>query len=111
MHEQRLETLIAAYRSARGSDALTDERIVELFRLEEERVASAVTLSEVLVPLLAEVLRTSPAGLPDTRHRAPDHRGDAAQKAARSAGGASIADFIDGMLAQDDAASSQRRRK
>ncbi len=107
---RKLDELVTAYRVAHGQDALPDERIRVLLLDEQERVASAAALSEMVAPLLAQRLQLPSAAAPRAR-RAPargvDHR-----PADLPQGAPAIADLIDGMLAQelDTLAAVKRRR-
>jgi hypothetical protein len=95
-----LMTLLAAIRAPGESDAAITERLNAIFAAEAERVANAAVLAEILVPMLTEQLRplaaSSSAPIPvPTSVVAPPL---AKPKQPRPA---SIADFIDDMIAQE----------
>ena len=95
-----LMTLLAAIRTPGDSDAAITERLNAVFAAEAERVANAAVLAEILVPMLTEQLRplgassAAPTPVP-TPVAAPPV---AKPKQPRPA---SIADFIDDMIAQE----------
>jgi hypothetical protein len=101
-----LMTLLAAVRAPGESDAIVTDRLNALFATESERVANAAVLAEMLVPLMADQLRslasptaTAPAAQsPQPLPQAP------APLPTRPAGPrpVSIADFIDEMIAQEN---------
>ena len=99
-----LAELLAALRTPADSDAAFDQRVAVIFAVERDRVANAAVLAELLLPLLAERLPLAaqsaapdaPAGHPITRVTRP--------LPLAPAGIAGIADFIDEMIAQENAA-------
>lgn len=98
---ESLPPLLAAVRSPAESDAVIDGRLAAIFAVETERVANAAVLADLLLPMISEqfqtpgdvaalVSRPAPiAPLAPSLGKAP---------AARP-GPASIADFIDEMIA------------
>jgi hypothetical protein len=94
--------LIAALRRPEDSDSSVAERLDGIFALEAERVANATVLAELLVPMISEQLRTAPL----SQAQSPLPSGAALPESARLAKpsprvAASIADFIDEMIAQE----------
>ena len=100
-------TMVASVRAPTDSDAAIAERLNAIFAAESERVANAAVLCELLLPVLAEkfhlqakpptplvaavTLEPAPASPPSE----PIAEKPAAPRAA------SIADFIDEMIAQE----------
>jgi hypothetical protein len=97
--------LVAALRTASDTEASMTERLNTLFAVEAERVANAAVLAEVLIPMLAEQLRpmVTPAAVGAAGMAVPPQPAAAASAAAKPASPkpASIADFIDDMIAQE----------
>jgi hypothetical protein len=105
-----LPELLSAVRTPTDTDATIAERLESVFTHEAERVADAAALAELLVPLLSEQLRSSPAlqgVIPATIvPPTPPPKKPPARRAA------SIADFIDEMIAQEsppDRSDAKRR--
>jgi hypothetical protein len=96
-----LMTMLAAVRAPGDSDAATTDRLNALFATEAERVANAAVLAEILVPMLAEQLRPfATAGATASETPAPAAVAPVVPRPAQPRP-ASIADFIDDMLAQE----------
>ena len=94
-------TLLAAVRAPDESDAAMTERLNALFATEAERVANATVLAEILVPMIAEQLRPLAApGVTVSEIPAPAVVAPVATKPVQPRP-ASIADFIDDMIAQE----------
>jgi hypothetical protein len=97
-----LMPLVAAVRSPGDSEAATTDRLNALFAIEAERVANAAVLAEILLPMIAEQVR-SPASTAPTPPEIPIPvvltPAPARPKQPRPA---SIADFIDDMIAQEN---------
>jgi hypothetical protein len=97
-----LTPMLSALRTPGDSDASITDRVNGLFATEAERVASAAVLAEILLPMLADQMRpmlastARPSGVASPVPAAPTT--PAKPIAAR---GASIADFIDEMIAQE----------
>ena len=95
-----LMTLLAAIRTPGDSDAAITERLNAIFAAEAERVANAAVLAEILVPMLTEQLRplgassAAPTPVPAPVVAPP-------MATPRQPRPASIADFIDDMIAQE----------
>jgi len=95
-----LEAALACIRTAAEGSAEAEARIASVMAAESERVAEALTLAEILAPMLVERLGSNPPvkraneapAEPRARRAADEDRG--------------IADFIEEMLAQDRAASA-----
>jgi hypothetical protein len=95
-----LPELLSAARTSADTDATMADHLEKILSQESERVANAAVLAELLVPLLSEQLKTSPAlqrAMPAANVPAPP---PPAKPPARRA--ASIADFIDEMIAQEN---------
>ena len=96
-----LMTVLAAIRTPGDSDAGITERLNAIFAAEAERVANAAVLAEILVPMLTEQLR--PLGVApvasSTSVPAPVVSPPVAKPPQPRP--ASIADFIDDMIAQE----------
>jgi hypothetical protein len=99
---EELPRLVALARAPEETDAMANERLEKIFSLEEERVASAAVIAELLAPMLAGKSRPAPveqvavsvapmpaAVTPAPAPKPPERRS------------ASIADFIDEMIAQE----------
>ena len=96
-----LMTLLAAVRASGESDAATTDRLNALFATEAERVANAAVLAEILVPMIAEQLRPlARPGVTTSEIPTPAVVAPVATKPVQPRP-ASIADFIDDMLAQE----------
>jgi hypothetical protein len=97
-----LMTLLAAIRTPGDSDSATTDRLNALFATEAERVANAAVLAEMLLPMLAEQLRppaitaAAPQEIPMAVVMAP------VVTRPKPPRPASIADFIDDMIAQEN---------
>ncbi len=95
--------LAAALESIRASG--DSASVAPLLAAEEARVAEAVTLAEVLAPLLARQLAALPgqASHPGPGRLGPLRRNPLMPGRLPGQPAPSVADFIDGMLAQDRA--------
>lgn len=101
-----LAELVASLHRPGETEASVAERVASIFAVEEERVANAAVLAELLAPLLNSqarpepVVQAAPAPLPVAveRFAAPAPPSPPAPRA----GGGSIADFIDEMIAQEN---------
>jgi len=91
--------LLAAVRAPADTDASVMERLEATFAVEAERVANAAVLAELLVPLLSEV--RTPA-LPPGLRPVPPAEVARPTKPVTPRTAASIADFIDEMIAQEN---------
>jgi hypothetical protein len=100
LEETQLEAALAGIRKAAEGSPEAEARIASVMAAESERVAEALTLAEILAPMLVERLGANPPAKRATE--AP------AEPRARQAAGEDrgIADFIEEMLAQDRAASA-----
>ncbi len=91
-----LADAVREWRAAHGAEALSDDELRRLFAAEEQRVAEAVVLAELLIPQLvggrppvpAKPVPASPA---PARPRTP----------AASSGSPAIPDLLDAMLAAE----------
>lgn len=98
-----LMEMLATVRTADESEIATTERLNGIFATEAERVANAAVLAEMLLPMIADQLRTmvgsltasSAAPAPAPSVAAPRVEKPATPRAT------SIADFIDEMIAQE----------
>lgn len=113
----RVQELEPALKALRESSAVADAQLEAIFATEEERVATAQTLAEILLPLLSEKFSASAASAatayqPAPRAPAADYGPSPADAAATSSIDSvrdraaspllpGIADFIDEMLTQD----------
>jgi hypothetical protein len=111
----QLMELVAAARTADDSDAAVAERLNAILAAETERVANAAVLAELLAPLLAGQgsRRDMPPPVPPSAP--PPSPVPVAPPPAKLPGRrpASIADFIDDMIAQEnppDPSTPARRR-
>jgi hypothetical protein len=96
-----LMTMLAAIRAPDDSDATITDRLNALFATEAERVANAAVLAEILVPMIAEQLRPLTASSAAANEiPAPSVVAPAPSKPVQPRP-ASIADFIDDMIAQE----------
>ncbi|MES2694089.1 MAG: hypothetical protein V4773_11495 [Verrucomicrobiota bacterium] len=118
MEASRLESgalseLIAALRMAGESEEAVGNRLAEIFAVEEERVANASVLAELLLPALTAQLSSAPAesrkGFPDTPAPLAPLRLEEA--AAPRPPTTDIATFIDEMLTQETAPPRARERR
>jgi hypothetical protein len=99
-----LPALIAALRRPEDSDSSVAERLDGIFALEAERVANATVLAELLLPMISEQLRTAPlsqAQSPLPSAAALPESARLVKPAPSPRVAASIADFIDEMIAQE----------
>jgi hypothetical protein len=96
-----LMTLLAALRTPGDSDAAITERLNAVFAAEAERVANAAVLAEILVPMLTEQLR--PLGAVPVAASTPIPAPVISPPVPKppQPRPASIADFIDDMIAQE----------
>lgn len=99
--------MLAAVRAPGESDAAVTERLNSLFATEAERVANATVLSEILVPMIVDQLRplasagiAAPTIVPPIAPTGPLTSLPVTPKPAAPRP-ASIADFIDDMIAQE----------
>ena len=96
-----LMTLLAALRTPGDSDTAITERLNAIFAAEAERVANAAVLAEILVPMLTEQLRSHGTATSPTPTPVPAPVVAPPVAKPRQARPASIADFIDDMIAQE----------
>ena len=95
-----LMTMLAAVRTPGDSDAATTERLNAIFATEAERVANAAVVAEILVPMITEQLRplmgstVASSAIPTPVVVPPVPKPSQPRPA-------SIADFIDDMIAQE----------
>jgi hypothetical protein len=118
----RVQQLEPAIKALRESSAIADDQLEAMFAAEEERVATAHTLAEILLPLLTERIPPPLSSRPLSSDREADRdfaHDHAATPAVDSSGDRTrspmlpgIADFIDEMLMQDrpPASGSNSRR-
>ena len=93
--------MLAAVRAPDDSDATTTDRLNALFATEAERVANAAVLAEILMPMIAEQLRPLAApGAAASEIPAPAVVAPVVTRPTQPRP-ASIADFIDDMIAQE----------
>jgi hypothetical protein len=99
MRASEVIPMVVALRTDTDSDAAVTERLNSLFATEAERVANAAVLAELLLPTLSERLR--PPTAPVLRSE-PIITATPVMPAPKPAvRPASIADFIDDMIAQE----------
>ena len=102
-----LESLIASLRSATADGVAIDERIEAIYATEEERVANASVLAELLLPHLTDSTPLFGAGSAAEPNAgamplpSPPHALTPPAKPVRRPG--DIADFLDDMIAQERA--------
>jgi hypothetical protein len=96
LHEQEFATALRDLRLAQGPDVLPEKELRALFEQEEQRVAEAVILSELLIPRLVE-------GWPAVSgpRSAGPARAPAPRPVAPAAGPPAIPDLLDAMLAAE----------
>ena len=94
-----LSEIVAAARTPTDTDASLADRLEATFAAEVERVANAAVLAELLVPLLSEQLRPLASSQSSSPVAVTDLTRAAKSPAPRAT--ASIADFIDEMIAQE----------
>ena len=102
LRANELMPMVLAVRMPTDTDASVTERLNSIFAIEAERVANASVLAELLVPILAEKLQPSAtSSAPNVSAAAPlvTPASNAAKPPAPRP--ASIADFIDEMIAQE----------
>jgi hypothetical protein len=97
LEEGDFATALAAIRVDAGPGPETEERVQTVLAAEEDRVADAGALAELLLPLLAQHLRNAPIAEAPPAARARPVKTSAPHEAP------SVADFIDDMLAQERA--------
>ena len=107
LRSSRLEPLVAGYRQTHGAAALSDERINEALAGERARVTEATLLCTVLAPMLADELQPASG----RRRNQPPAAIAASRPPERGARPAGIADFIDEMIAQEEAPRPSRRKQ
>lgn len=106
--QNELATAVRDLRLAEGLEAVRDEELQELFIREEQRVADAVILAELLAPRLASVRPPVPAVQVTTPVQVRRDEFVSTPRVIESgAGSTAIPDLLDAMLAADSAA---RRR-
>jgi hypothetical protein len=122
LRSRELPGLLASIRSPSDTNASVEAQLEAILTREEDRVANAMVLAELLAPLLtqasARVPELTPILIPTPEPSAPEPRPPQfvapppSPAPARPAG--SIADFIDEMIAQEtapaEAAPASRRR-
>lgn len=96
LHEQDLAAAVRELRAAHGAEALPDAELLRLFAVEEQRVAEAVVLAELLIPQLVGdrppvPAKSVPAAPVPARPRVP----------AAPPGSPGIPDLLDAMLAAE----------
>jgi len=94
-----LEQLLSDRRSEGEPDATIDDHLAAILVTEQERVANAAVLAELLLPILSEHLRSSAPLAKIAAVAAPPARPPAAPRVPSTG----IADFIDEMIAQERA--------
>jgi hypothetical protein len=102
LEQDELGTAVRDLRLAHGLEVVRDEELQELFAREEQRVADAVILAELLAPRLAAARPSAPAVHVTTT--APVRREDfspAPRVVESGAGSTAIPDLLDAMLAAD----------
>lgn len=110
LEENDFATAVRDLRLAEGPDAVTAEELQAMFAAEEERVANAAVLAELLVPqlrgALADGAGPSPAATVSARRETPAPFA-VARVTEPVAGSPAITDLLDAMLAADGAARRQ----
>ncbi len=96
LQEHDLAAAVRELRAAHGAEALPDAELLRLFAVEEQRVAEAVVLAELLIPQLVGdrppvPVKSAPAAPVPVRSRAP----------AAAPGSPGIPDLLDAMLAAE----------
>ncbi len=101
LQSTELSKTIGALRQAANGAAGCEARLKAVFAREEDRVADASVLAEILLPQLRDALAA--AGAPRGRTEELPQRAPAARLAPRTVAAAApgIADFIDEMIAQE----------
>lgn len=88
-----------------GPELLTERELLEIFRVEEKRVADAAVLAELITPQIARALASVPLSLPPARlgATAVGARDTAIPFSRAAVAGTSpmIADLLDAMLATE----------
>ena len=102
-----LMAMLATVRAPDESDATVTERLNALFAVEAERVANAAVLAEILVPMISEQLRpaistgVAAPGVPQPGVPVAPLTSVTVAPRPAAPRPASIADFIDDMIAQE----------
>ena len=96
------EALLALRPAGGEPDETVGLRLATILAAEQERVANAVVLAELMAPLLREQARAGAAGVaPPVAPGDPNAPTSSPIRSAARASPATIADFIDEMLAQE----------
>lgn len=95
LQTNELAEAVRELRAAHGAEALSDDELRRLFAVEEQRVAEAVVLAELLIPQLVGGRPPAPAK-PVAAPPAP-----ARPRAPASPGSPAIPDLLDAMLAAE----------
>jgi hypothetical protein len=98
-----LMAMVAAVRTPAETDAAISERLNAIFAIEAERVANAAVLAELLLPTLVEKLQlqSRPHAVTESSVTPTSLAQPAPVEKPVAPRPASIADFIDEMIAQD----------
>lgn len=102
LQSTELSRAVSTLRQSLAGDPEIETKLGALFALEEERVANATVLAEILLPLLRESAAPSAPRAAATAPPSADRRRSSRPPAAAAAPG--IADFIDEMIQQERAA-------
>jgi hypothetical protein len=111
LRQRELPGLLAAVRSPADTDASIDAQLTAVFAREEDRVANAVVLAELMAPLLVNPAARTPeltpilisAPSPGALEPRPSQFAPPPPLPAPARAAGSIADFIDEMIAQESA--------
>jgi len=110
LHTQSIGPLIAALQAGREPTVSVEERLAATMAAESSRVADAALLAELLAPMLGvRAGITTPASPVVRTAAAPPLVHVLAQSSAPARPAASIADFLDEMLAQETPQASPRK--
>ncbi|MDO8544158.1 MAG: hypothetical protein Q7S40_27265 [Opitutaceae bacterium] len=105
-----LADMIAALRTPADTEASLAQRLESIFAAETERVATAVVIAELLAPMLRPMSFSSAAPLSPAHAATRIVASNAPFTHPGRSGAADIADFIDEMIAQENAIDGPHRR-
>ena len=114
--DSELSSALFSVRETYGLTSVSEDDLVEIFRLEQERVANASVLVELLAPRLASLLQRRLSITPSTsvssKPAASSSPAETTRPTAPAApeGPPGIADLIDGMLDQERHRLTQNHR-
>jgi hypothetical protein len=102
IEESEIPTAVRDHRLAHGPDALPEAELRALYAIEEQRVAEAAILSELLIPRLVKMLPASASPTSSGNNRATARASTVISGAVLTpTGSPAISDLLDAMLAAE----------